>query len=319
MAARRNTTPLFEIVSRNGSADAAPVDRHEAPGEPARRRPNVSPDVAEDEAVVRHRSRGVDAQGESEASGFSPAREADSGRDIPRTMGRISVASGTVRLPLNYAYIGLSGVLVVALGAWTLGYVFGGQNADEKARREIETAAGGPALRDPLVDGARGDGTEPSGGETGDSLPRPAGGERAAAPGVGSGAAALNVPEGLPAITSRRTAYLAPGGFFEGEPRTPGLNYFCLVSRLPEADAARALDFLARNGVVAMGLEHERSTANNRLFDLYTLTAIPSENFRTNETRSSHEGLMAELGRRWRAEERGTSDFGQPQWYRFNP
>lgn len=318
MASRRHTTPLFEIVSRNGhtppaEAPARPEPRHDPRLEPR----HDSARASRAQALEPIQEVEVDAA-EPAAPAYSPSREPDDTREIPRTMGRISVAGGTVRLPLNYAYIGLSGVLVLALIAWTLGYVFGGQNAEEKARHEIETAAGGPALRDPLGDATTGGASDNAGDRPTERLP----GAQAPAPGVGGQAAAspaLSIPAGLPAITDRRTAYLAPGGYFEGEPRTPGLNYFCLVSRLPEADAARALDFLARNGVVAMGLEHERSTANNRLFDLYTLTAIPSENFRSNETRTSHEALVAELGRRWRAEERGTSDFGQPQWYRFNP
>lgn len=379
MAGRRNTTPLFEIVSRNGSGPAAPPERPSAPAPPPARTPpserdaltrpaagsadyrgpgralpppsdgaDLDADVAgrdAESAADAHehdttespsapRTKAVDADSIEEPAraarplpgiahrGLSiPASTGGVERDMPRTMGRISVAGGTVRLPVNYVYVGLTIALVLALATWTLGYMFGGRNADEKARREIESATGASDLRDPLDQGASGTTRVPTGGNqpgdgAGGALPR-SGSPITSAPGPGG-----EVVAGLPAIGSGRTAFLGPGGFFEREPRQAGLNYLCLVSRLPEADAVKAIDFLARQGVVAMGLEHARSAANNRLFDLYTLEGLTRTEFAReggSTRRDTHEALLAELGRRWRTEERGTSDFGRPQWYRFNP
>jgi len=142
--------------------------------------------------------------------------------------------------------------------------------------------------------------------------------------GAGVAPNAGNVPSrpGVPAVLSQRTRYLAAGGFFASEPRTEGLNYFCLVSRLPEADTVSAVEFLGRNGVIAVGVERASSDANNRSFELYTLDGLTRDEYAGEsgmDRRRPHEALVAELGRRWRAEERGTSDFSRPQWYRYEP
>lgn len=255
-------------------------------------------------------------------------------------MGRISVGNGTVKLPTNYAYIALSIVCVSVLIAWTAGYVVGGRNAEEKARREIESATGG-GPGDPTGSGIPRDPLDPNNsGSTGSNpaTPNPAGNNPGTNPGGSqpratpprNNPAGTNNPPnattplraGLPVVSAARTRFLAPGGFFASEPRTEDLNYFCLVSRLPEADAVRALEFLARNGVVAMGLERAGSDANNRSFDLFTLEGLTGSEYageNGRERRTAHEALLAELGRRWRAEERGTSDFSRPQWYRYSP
>lgn len=235
----------------------------------------------------------------------------------------MSVASGMVKLPVNYGYIGLSIVAVAVLLAWTGGYVLGGSSAEERARREIESATGGAGLVDPLTDaggtrdaGQLGQtparGTEPRPGNPEPRRVEPAGG---GTPSNAGGAA-------VPVITQQRTRYLAAGGFFDREPRSAGLNYFCLVSRLPEVDTVSALEFLARNGVRAVGVERASSDANNRSFELYTLEGLSRDEYAGEsgtDKRATHEALVAELGRRWRAEERGTSDFARPQWYRYNP
>ncbi len=334
MAPRRNTTPLFEIVNRNGNAPAVPTDRSNPAAEAAHIEPKTAAPSRPEAPARRARSSEHDAQTERLSPGRPstpteiappvvggsqpiPSREPDA-REVPRTMGRISVAAGTMRLPVNYAYIAVSGVLVFALIAWTLGYMFGGRNADEKARREIESATGSPVLRDPLEEGAPGTSMPPPGTTPASILrsdvPRPI----TSAPQGGTPLA----ESGLPAVTSQRTGFLAPGGFFEAEPRQAGLNYLCLISRIPEADAIRAIDFLARNGVVAVGVEPPRTPANNRIYALYTLQGLTRDEYaRENgsDRRDAHEALVAELGRRWKAEERGTSDFSRPQWYRFNP
>jgi len=247
MAPRRNTTPLFEIVSRNGNVQPTPVERRPEPP-PPESDSHLEHDPAP--AATRRHHMSDDDAAASEPAPLAPSREPDTTREIPRTMGRISVAGGTVRLPINYAYVGLSGVLVLGLIAWTLGYVFGGRNADEKARQEIETATGGPTLRDPLDDGADPDRVASTMGQPGQTPVQPGGTDRSTNAGVRAEPGttpAINVPAGLPAVTDRRTAYLAPGGYFEREPRQEGLNYLCLVSRLPEADAAAAIDFLAKH------------------------------------------------------------------------
>lgn len=294
MAGRRHTTPLFEIVSRNGS------------GQPAQAEPKPVQRLAPAEAAPPPREPQP-----RPAPRQAPEPES---RSVPRAMGRLSLSDGWVRLPVNYAYVGLSAVLVLALLAWTLGFMVGGRTADERARQEIESATGGAVPRDPLLadrpapadprapvlqDLGRASGTQPESPRT--NTPP------------------INWPSGLPAIGSARTRFLAQDGYFVADPRTAGLNYFCLVSRLTEADTVRALEFLARNGVAAVGVEGETSTSSNRFFALWTLEGLPSEGFRENPVRSAHETRVADLGRRWRTEERGTSDFSRPQWYRYNP
>lgn len=329
MAGRRNTTPLFEIVSRNGNGQAAPV----ADNSPER--PHMKAVSAASEGAARRTERASGGEGvlgvapgrsagPASVPAVAPGREPEA-REMPRTMGRISAAGGTLRMPVNYAYIGLSVVLVLALLAWTTGYMVGGRNADEKARREIESATGGGAPRDPLAEGggsgAPVGGSQPGVGEAGGRQPSPSVARPPAAPQATSAPGPASLA-GLPPRTERRTRFLSSDGFFTTDPRTAGLNYFCLVSRLPEADAARAVEFLGRHGVLAVGVEGERSTANNRFFELYTLEGLTREEYAReggSTRRDAHESMLAELGRRWKAEERGTSDFSRPQWYRFNP
>ncbi|MEZ6233259.1 MAG: hypothetical protein R3B68_03625 [Phycisphaerales bacterium] len=309
MAGRRKTTPLFEIMSRNGNGVAPESER--APAERIEPKPSRVPsDWHADEPPEPAREPRAER-----ARPVRPAPAPETGEpgtaEVGRTFGKATVGGGIVRLPINYVYIVLSVVLVTVLIAWSVGYSSGNTAAQEDAREEIESAAN--AARPREVD-PPGGGTPASG--AGQSTPTQAGGTRPSTPVTPPAGVA-----GLPAIIAERTDFKAPGGYYATEPREPGLNYFCLVSRLPEADTERALDFLARNGVAALGVEQRGGTANNRLFALYTLEGLTRDEYAGRENpqrRSRHESLVAQLGRRWQSEERGTSDFSQPQWFRHS-
>ncbi|MCA9287631.1 MAG: hypothetical protein KDA05_03550 [Phycisphaerales bacterium] len=316
MAGRRKTTPLFEIMSRNGNgvapeSERAPTERLEPKPGRVQAEWHAEAEDAPAERVRAARAEQVRPERGNESGGDAGSA---AGGDGGRTFGKATVGGGVVRLPINYVYIVLSVVLVTVLIAWSVGYSSGNTAAQEEAREEIESATN--AARPREVDPPSGNGVPATG--PGQATPAPGGGSTPAtpvsAPPAGAG--------GLPAIVAERTDFKAPGGYYATEPREAGLNYFCLVSRLPEADTERALEFLARNGVAALGVEQRGGTANNRLFALYTLEGLTRDEYagRDNpQRRSRHESLVAELGRRWQGEERGTSDFSQPQWFRFSP
>lgn len=106
------------------------------------------------------------------------------------------------------------------------------------------------------------------------------------------------------------------------DPRQPGNNYLEIV-RLTWRDAEAAVRYLQKNGVPATCIPLSRvdpaqAQANNALHLVFVLDGVPSNQYKASEDkRSTLKASVQRIGKKWQREERGASDFGDPNWVLF--
>jgi hypothetical protein len=217
-----------------------------------------------------------------------PAAAMDLGRAIPVTTYAIGLAVA-----------GVLGLLVI-VGA--LAYNSGRRSGQADTLKSLGLAGPGP-VRDPLKnepipvnpnllprDAVRGPATpKPAGAE-----PRPPETSPAPAPSAG------RIPDGT-------------------DPRTPGLNYLLIASKVDSETAERMVGFLNDNGVQAFRVAKGGAGAKNAgPWTVYALPGITPEQFkaRTPE-RNQLQELVARVGKRWQREQKGQTDFATAYWEKY--
>jgi hypothetical protein len=215
--------------------------------------------------------------------------------------------SASVRVPLNYFYLGIAGLIVLAILAWVGGVKYGSSTEAARAERELAGAFRGvPSVREPV---------EPAGGP-----PTPAPGPRVMPPPAPSPSpspvAQPASPPATPANGTGLTVLTSRG--LGPDPRERGLNYLALAT-LPKTDAEAAIAFLASRGLECIGQAVDRrgGGANNQgpWYKLVALPGITSEQYGNKATaRTNLEAAVARLGYEWQSKHRGASDFSMPGW-----
>jgi len=207
---------------------------------------------------------------------------------------------GGIRLSAVALYGLIAGAVLVSVACWSIGYRVGygaGESAWLQENPEtvrdfpVDPLGGGGVVDEPDLsrDGTKG----ASESETG-------------APGGAEGSGGV--------LSSR--------GVLDRDPRQAGYNYLELAT-LSEGQAVSAMGFLAGRGVHAIAVpvvEKGAVGANNptryRLVSIEV--AIPGAQFRAMQTaRLDHERLIERLGREWRRDYNGASDFARPLWKRY--
>jgi hypothetical protein len=96
-----------------------------------------------------------------------------------------------------------------------------------------------------------------------------------------------------------------------------GLNYCLAASRLDQAAAERAADFLTQNGVPAVAVaDTDGSGAKNPgSYKVFALQGITAEEYRNRApVRTKLEAELVRLGQVYRKDPQGRVDFGQFAW-----
>ena len=249
---------------------------------------------------------------------FELLRDEPDAPRAPRSSSGSSSPAGTrfLRVPVSTAYIAGALVVGLVLLTWALGHSVGFRaGRDHVALAAAPSTLDGLVIRDPVH-------SPPVSGGEGDPPAKTRRGEQ--------GAAQLPDPEPatqaqvtLPAIA---TPMPQPGnsgeiitarGFLEADPRQPGANYLVLAT-LTEGQATEAIQFLAANGLEAIGVPVGGSSSRYRVVSL--ALAVPSGQYRASAgSRREHERQAAALGARWLKDHQGASDFSQPQWALYQP
>jgi len=134
-----------------------------------------------------------------------------------------------------------------------------------------------------------------------------------AAAGVGEGPSAA--PDGATAATTAddpdRVLTVEAGS--PDDPRRPGLNYFCLATMPPKyrAEAEKAVRFLQRNRVDAAIV-----SVDNRWLQVIALKGFEKA---TSPPARDYERLLRALGKAWKAEHRGWSDWHDLYAIKYQP
>jgi hypothetical protein len=98
----------------------------------------------------------------------------------------------------------------------------------------------------------------------------------------------------------------------EGDPRTAGLNYYVIVRDLP-AEGARLVEWLEARGVAAM-----TEPVSGGLVKVIVLQGFPRGQASSARALAFKEHLR-ELGRRWKRDFRGSSDFSDLYLEKYDP
>lgn len=233
--------------------------------------------------------------------------EAHAPHEEERVLG---IAPGQVlRLPVGYVII--AGVVAIGLfvGMYAWGFSRGEARAEQRFANGGATVGAntgeGESINDPLNQaGAGSRGSTRLGGETNTATPggNTGAGQQDRTNAGGTGVRTSEVESGLWFINAPRD-----------DPRVPGLNYYN-VTYLSKAQAEEAARFLVRNGVPAA-----RTTPNSRgLCYVVAMQGFEAGTLDEPEARA-YVRMIKALGRQYKAEEDGPTDFSDMWPQKFTP
>ncbi len=222
-----------------------------------------------------------------------------------------------VTIPTTTLYVAIVVVFAFCLLAYVVGYSLG-QRAGERAW--VQASLGEDAGGEPIVDPVLEDATSRAGSDTqgrdlqGRNPGRQAPSRAGAAPASPPQNPAPSIVDDGPILTS--------AGRVAADPRIPETNYL-QMGDLPESHARAAIEYFAARGerLIAIPLEDGPGSSNDPRFRLFSLEApIPSGQFsQMGPERREHKRRVAEIGDRWRREERGGSDFSSAFYSLYRP
>lgn len=220
--------------------------------------------------LVRDRPHGISPGGEARGAPRAPAEPA---------AGLFNWAGRTIRVPAGYLFVVAAVIVAAALLGYVIGFGRAERLAEADAARRAQQAA---AIADPLTEAPITlELTAPS-----PERPAPAGRDRETA------AAAAPAESDSPAEAATDPA----------DPRLPGLNYYVIVRALP-AEGERLVAWLGERGVRAMA-----EPVSGGLVKVIVLEGFPRGQASSARALAFREHLR-ELGRRWKRDQRGSSDF----------
>lgn len=237
-------------------------------------------------------------------SGGAPSRSS-APSDPGGGPGWWQMGARTVRLPVGYLFVAAG----LALALTVVGYFIGYKRAEQDAR--AQRAREGQALvdssLDPLNVGSGGAPLaqtsqtqpvvgSPSGTRTPTQTQQPTGG---APPTGGSSAPSVTPPGVRPSDLER-------------DPRVSGLNYL-IIARLGPDEARKAAAYLQANGVDVAVVP----TGSDRFREVIATRGFPAGEV-TGPERQRLESRIKELGRLYRLQERGPTDFSDMYPRRFS-
>ncbi len=138
----------------------------------------------------------------------------------------------------------------------------------------------------------------------------------------------LREPQATPLPTGANVLEIGSGpiityaGMAQADPRLAGVNYV-QMGDLPRDQAAAAIEYFAANAerIIAIPLERRGAQSNNPWYRLFSLEVpVPSEQFAAmGRDRRDHIRRIAQIGQRWRRDERGGSDFSSAFYSKYVP
>lgn len=205
-----------------------------------------------------------------------------------------TAAPGTgIRLTPAIISLAVAALLMLIFGVWFFAFKMGEQKKAEDVKQFLDpnkVAANPTGPANPL---------NPQGG---------------AGSGNPVGATPTSIPEPEPAQEP------------QADPRKPGNNYLHIVT-LEAKEADRAVAYLTKNGVPAAAVPDKKlgkidpadARAKNLALLVFALEPVPSDQFKASERkRLDLIEKVRQIGKKWRRDEKGPSDFGEPGWARYN-
>lgn len=287
---KRKSPALYELIApksrpeteRPAAAPAAPSSPA-APAQPAARSP--APASA---------SSNIPATRPAPVSVAPRELAADDPLDQDEKFLGLSPGS-RLNIPIGFAFIGMAVVIAAVIVAYSLGY---GTREKELKNDAAKTAANDArGIVDPIADPSPFDSGAPqTPGQPSNGVAKPA-----------------PRPEPAPVKEQPKTAaakvYIVKGA--KDDPRRPGTNY-PVVARLPIKESTAAAEFLVSKGVPTAVVP----SSDPRLFLVVPLTGLERGAFGTT-ARDATEKTLKDIGRAFKREQKGATDFFDLFWDKF--
>ena len=292
---KRRTPALYELITSKAipadepPAPPAPAPSQPAPAQPARQQPA---------APTPHRPPPTASAPASQAAAPRPVTvaptaftAADEEPENDRVLGL--TPGSRLNIPVGFAFIALAIVIAALLGAYMLGYTKMQKLA--QAEKDREAVQEGSGIIDPTAQPLRVPiDPAPNRVQTPANTPR----QPVAAP-----------PTEQPQPAGARVIFAKSP---KEDPRKVGLNY-PTVATLPIKEATAAAEYLVSKGhptVVAP------STSDSRLFTVVPLIGLERDGYQKNSEAAAR--TLRELGRAFKRDLKGATDFNDLYWKKFD-
>lgn len=203
-----------------------------------------------------------------------------------RTGSRQSITVNVV-----WVWLALAGVLAALLGVWSIAYWRGGSEARERLARYEPAETNVPPVAAPKPNVPN---------KPVPTLDKPVGTSKLPAPAETSPKQGTQTPA-APASDTRQV----------------GFNYLLCASGLEKSAAEGAAGYLTQNGVPAIAVPTSKGGSK---YTVYTLLGIPSGSLDDQlKVRNDHKAEVTRLGKQWRKDHPGASDFSDAYWEKYKP
>ncbi len=216
--------------------------------------------------------------------------------DEPASDKVLGITPGSrLNIPVGFAFVAIALVIAAVIAAYSLGYNKMEQQAAKEKASELQrqnqgivdpTATNVPTLTS---------GTDPTAQPTTASATRPAPKPQPPA------------PEAKPAPAAKVTVVKSP----KEDPRKPGLNY-PTVATLPIKEATAAAEYLVSKGYPTILAP---SSNDSRLFTVVPLIGLERENYQKSSEAEARK--LRDLGRAFKRDQKGATDFNDLFWKKF--
>ena len=207
-----------------------------------------------------------------------------------------------VTVTMFSVWLAVAGVLFAAVVLWVAAYLVGFKKGERTAMKDWDLSKAGGGIQEPLRDPPIPVNPRLI------TTPGDSGAKPAPAPGPGAGEALAKNQGG------------AGGGkpTTGADPRIAGLNYLTIALKQDRETAERMVAFLSENQVLAFAVPvaPAGAAANNPpTYTVYAMQGVTREELRARApVRTELEDRVGKLGKKWKKDMKGQTDFSQVFW-----
>jgi hypothetical protein len=206
-----------------------------------------------------------------------------------------------VTVTMFSVWLTVAGLLCAGVVLWMTAYLMGFKKAERAAMKELDLSKGGGGIQEPLRD-----------------PPIPVNPRLISAPGE-TGVKPAPGPGPSDTLVKNQGVGAGAGKPTTGaDPRIAGLNYLTIALKQDRETAERMVGFLSENQVPAFAVPvaPAGAAANNPpTYTVYAMQGVTREELRARApVRTELEDRVGKLGKKWKKDMKGQTDFSQVFW-----
>lgn len=291
---KRRTPALYELITSKANpavdpaANPAPAPVQPAPTPSVRPQPAApAPQRPQPTASVRPQAAAPRPVAVAPAAFTAADEELENERVLGLTPG------SRLNIPVGFAFIAMAIVIAAILGAYMLGY--NKMQKLAKAEKDREAVQEGSGIIDPTAQPLR--------------VPNEPAPNRVQPP-TGAPRQPVSVPPPEQPAPAAAKVILVKSP--KDDPRKVGLNY-PTVATLPIKEATAAAEYLVSKGYPTVVAP---STSDSRLFTVVPLIGLERDGYQKNSETAARS--LRELGRAFKRDLKGATDFNDLYWRKFD-